>query len=185
MRAFTNQRFQTTDCRRAVCVVCLVFILSALFCVPYWLKFEFVNDGLRETEIGASPQFKSIVHFWLYLPCVYLVPFAILIVSNTYLIVKLVGVKRRRRHLFSQIYMQTSAADNNTDLQSPMEPLSSVGATDASLRLRNNRSFHTRTMRREMSVTRTETMLLSVVFFFFICRSFWFLVTPRMAPRSP
>src|SRR5689334_20476915 len=97
----------TMEIRRAIGIACLVFVLSFFFCLPYWFKFELIDGDIRETGVSDSALFKTIVHFWMYLPIAYTLPFSILIISNTYLLVKLISVKRRRLNLFRRMYQQS------------------------------------------------------------------------------
>jgi hypothetical protein len=88
------------ECRTAFIIVLVMYVISIIYCIPYWLKFGFSKEiGLYETELGRDPLFKKLVHFWLYLPMAYIIPFSILIFTNTYLIGTLMLARKRRMRL--------------------------------------------------------------------------------------
>lgn len=98
MKNFSKMSAQT-EYNKSIKTVLVVYVLSTLYCIPYWLKFEYTEQGLHVTRIGRSNEFNKIVHFWMYLPIVYLIPFSILIITNSYLLAKLMIAKRRRTRL--------------------------------------------------------------------------------------
>lgn len=107
----TQQTKQSNEkeCKKASKIVLLMFCLSTLFCVPYWLKFKYTSDGgLHETELGKNPQFNRIVHFWMYLPIAYIIPFSILIITNLYLIKTLMTARQRRERLGMGLSVNTN-----------------------------------------------------------------------------
>ena len=88
------------DCRTALVIVLIMYVISIIYCVPYWLKFKYTKEnGLLVTDIGQDPLFNRIVHFWMYLPIVYIIPFSILIITNTYLLCTIMIARRRRKRL--------------------------------------------------------------------------------------
>ncbi|RNA16041.1 FMRFamide receptor-like [Brachionus plicatilis] len=88
------------ECQRALKIVVLMFLISIIYCVPYWLKFTYSNEnGLQETEIARTNLFKKIVHFYMYLPIAYIIPFSILIFTNAYLIATIAMKKKRQQRL--------------------------------------------------------------------------------------
>jgi hypothetical protein len=91
-----------SDHRKANRVSMFVYMFSIVYCIPYWLKFEYTSDvGLTPSKLGKNPLFNRIVHFWLYLPIAYIIPFSVLTVTNAYLLAKLMIAKRRRHRLFN------------------------------------------------------------------------------------
>lgn len=102
---FAKLRTQTNsskkeECKVALKVVMLMYIISIIYCIPYWLKFKFTKEsGLQETDLGKDPLFKQIVHFYMYLPIAYIIPFSILIFTNAYLIGTITSSKKRRLRL--------------------------------------------------------------------------------------
>jgi hypothetical protein len=85
---------------KTVKVVVVIYIMCVIYCIPYWLKFKYdQHDGLQKTVLGKNRYFNQIVHFWLYLPIVYIIPFSILIFTNAYLLAKLLLAKRKRKSL--------------------------------------------------------------------------------------
>ena len=104
--------------KKALKVSLFVYIFSTIYCIPYWLKFEYKN-GLQVTKIGKIEKFNKIVNFWIYLPCVYIIPFSILIVTNFYLLLKLIIYKNRRSKLgfiFKKNENNLKALDKINDL---------------------------------------------------------------------
>jgi hypothetical protein len=99
---------------KTVRVVILIYAMSAVYCIPYWLKFKYDPQlGLQKTELGKNKYFNQIVHFWLYLPIVYIIPFSILIVTNAYLLTKLLIAKQRRKSLGVMASAYNSTMDTN------------------------------------------------------------------------
>ena len=95
-----SKKTQREECRTAFIIVLVMYLISIVYCIPYWLKFKYTEaKGLHETELGQNPLFKKLVHFWLYLPIAYIIPFSILIVTNTYLIGTLMLARKRRQRL--------------------------------------------------------------------------------------
>jgi hypothetical protein len=95
-----TKRTVREDCRTASKIVFLMFLFSIIYCIPYWLKFRFtLKKGLEETELARNPLFRQLVHFWAYLPIAYIIPFSILIITNTYLIGTLMLARKRRHRL--------------------------------------------------------------------------------------
>lgn len=89
------------DCKRALIIVCFIFLFSVLFCLPYWKIYEYnYETGLVElTATGKDDVFNLIVHFILYLPVVYLIPFIIIIFTNVYLITYLIDANKNKKLL--------------------------------------------------------------------------------------
>ena len=100
-----SSRQRKSECRRARLNVLAVYVVSGVYCIPYWLKFTYTDGYLTYTSIGQHPIFNRVVHFWLYLPVVYILPFSILIITNSYLLVKIVTANKRRSRL--SIYRRT------------------------------------------------------------------------------
>jgi hypothetical protein len=102
------------ECRTAFVIVLVMYVISIIYCIPYWLKFGHSKElGLYETELGRDPLFKKLVHFWLYLPMAYIIPFSILIFTNTYLIGTLMLARKRRMRL----HMNASSSQRSSTKQ--------------------------------------------------------------------
>ncbi|CAF0796992.1 unnamed protein product [Brachionus calyciflorus] len=87
------------EIKKSVKIISFVYVFSIIYCIPYWFKFKYSDCSVDLTEIGANFKFNQIVNFWMYLPIAYLIPFTVLIVTNSYLVFKLMVAKRRRKHL--------------------------------------------------------------------------------------
>jgi hypothetical protein len=95
-----NKKTNESECRSALFIVLLMFFISIIYCVPYWLKFKYTqSEGLHPTKLGQDPLFNKIVHLWMYLPIVYIIPFTVLIITNSYLVYKIMITRRRRKLL--------------------------------------------------------------------------------------
>lgn len=98
---FEGSKFCTR--KRAIFTVVGIYIFGFLYNIPRFLEYEtYVLPNLFSdkkytiaihTEIGASQVFLKVIHFWMYLFCVFLIPCVTLSVLNTLL---LVTVKRSR-----------------------------------------------------------------------------------------
>jgi hypothetical protein len=96
-RVKSNQRKAKNDeCKNALRVVLIMYLISILYNIPYWLKFKYSDGMLTYTEIGKNNLFNKIVHFWMYLPIVYIIPFSILIITNSYLLYRIIKARRKR-----------------------------------------------------------------------------------------
>jgi hypothetical protein len=96
-RVKSNQRRAKDDeCKNALRVVLIMYLISIVYNIPYWLKFKYSDGMLTYTEIGKNNMFNKIVHFWLYLPIVYIIPFSILIITNSYLLYRIIKARRKR-----------------------------------------------------------------------------------------
>lgn len=88
------------ECKTALIVVVIMYVISIIYCIPYWLKFKYTQEfGFHLTKIGQDPLFNKIVHFWMYLPIVYIIPFSILIFTNAYLVYTIMIARKRRKRL--------------------------------------------------------------------------------------
>jgi hypothetical protein len=105
-----------------------MFLVSTLFCIPYWLKFRYTRElGLHETELGQNPLFNRIVHFWMYLPIAYFIPLTILIFTNLYLIGTIMLARRRRQRLGMSNSTHSSGSVQNNNLQQQQALLGTSG----------------------------------------------------------
>ena len=99
--ALKNNAYKN-ECKHAFNIVCLVYLLSFLFCIPYWLKFKYSKQkGIEKTELGLNKLFYKIVQCWLFVPFVCILPIIILILTNIYLIIKMNRSARRKSNLSS------------------------------------------------------------------------------------
>lgn len=184
---------------KTIKIVVIVYILSTIYCIPYWLKFKYTHTlGLHETQIGKSDRFNKIVHFWMYLPIVYLIPFSILIITNSYLMVKLVVAKRRRVRL-GMITLKSAEQTTKRTTNGLYKTYSLPNRRAMSKSRKVNRQLSARRFSRENSIsissnfsftnqsrqtpafskkfkssklgrTKVTCMLIAVVFLFFICQ---------------
>lgn len=130
MKIYNTKLQYKLDLRRTKFIVCAIYLFSILFCIPYWLKYEYDahENRLKETKIGSNPLYLKLVHFWLYLPIVYIIPFTILILTNSFLFYTIIKLRQRRLQLFenqrilggSSIYLKPMASTqslhiNNND----------------------------------------------------------------------
>ena len=168
------------DCRSALVVVLVMYVISIIYCVPYWLKFKYTKEhGLLVTEIGQDPIFNRIVHFWMYLPIVYIIPFSILIITNSYLLSTIMIARRRRKRLgmcgnnASRATTELSKVNTEKQLNRPVGVLNKneaetlIQKMPVSATLVKQKSSGPKAKAGGMNVT---IMLLAVVFFFFICQ---------------
>lgn len=160
-----------------------MFLLSALFCIPYWLKFEYsIEFGLHETEIGKNPQFNRIVHFWMYLPVVYIIPFTILIVTNFYLICTIMLARRRRQRL-GMTSSLTNTQNQQSSMCKEMDEMTKLNngsgnenvlvSKKASIKKRTsqyNESTRKRQQNQRVGGMNITIMLIAVVCLFFCCQ---------------
>lgn len=78
------------ECKKAYVYKLLVYFFSLVYCSPYWLMFKYDKDkGLEQTELNRNTYFRKIVHFCMYIPIAFVVPFTILVSTNIYLIMTL------------------------------------------------------------------------------------------------
>lgn len=151
-----SKKANEKDCKSALTIVVFMFLISILYCVPYWLKFEYKPEiGLTYTELGKDPLFNKIVHFWMYLFVCYIIPFSILMITNTYLLVTIMIAKRRRKRLGMD-------KTENGDIELLDKKLSTILQRLPTQKLSKSRSSRSR--------TNITLMLIAVVFFFFICQ---------------
>ena len=67
-KANRSKKGNQDDCKSALVIVLIMYLISILYCVPYWLKFKFSKEkGLLITSLGQDPLFNKIVHFWMYI----------------------------------------------------------------------------------------------------------------------
>lgn len=179
------------ECQRALKIVVLMFMISIIYCVPYWLKFSYSKEnGLQETEIARTNLFQKIVHFYMYLPIAYIIPFSILIFTNAYLIATIAMKKKREQKLGMKEKKQKDYQEE-MDLSSPnrekhqvtsslmtvtlKNPLKSNGVNLYKLSVSLNKPRPSVTKlkktRKESTLNKSVTiMLIAVVFLFFICQ---------------
>lgn len=153
----TKQNF-----RAELLSVLFIFVFSGIYCIPYWLKFTYTTtSGIEITTLGKSQRFNRIVHFWLYLPMAYFIPFSVLLFTNCYLIATL-----KKKSLLNNVF--ETAKEPNTmerlNLVSKIKHKSTISklkpASNCSLVALNN----------ENKIKDSTFMLIAVVIFFFICQ---------------
>ena len=178
-----SKKIVEKECRTAIVIVLVIFIFSIIYNIPYWLKFKYSKDGCYEsTTINQDPSFNRIVHFWMYLPIVYIIPFSILIITNFYLVVFLVKTKRRRSRLgLGSIALSANENNRNDEKSNSKMELPeqdskqfekmknstlTIGPEDNSLKINSKR----KKMNTNVGGSNVTIMLIAIVFFFFICQ---------------
>lgn len=78
----------TKENRIAVLIVSCIYVFSILYCIPFWLVYEYneVKKRLIVTELTTNLKSNWIIQFYMYIPVVYLIPCVILIGTNVYLV---------------------------------------------------------------------------------------------------
>jgi hypothetical protein len=141
-----NKALKQKDFNKAYIIVLEIIIISILFCLPYWFTFSFNEiNGLQRTH--ESKLYKKIVHLFLYIPFAYVIPFIVLITTNTYLLIKLIKTNYTKHNLKSRTF---STHTSN---------LSSLNATT-----KINKKV------KNFEIKNKSTMLVAIVFFFLICQ---------------
>lgn len=92
--AISRKRERENDNKRAINIIILIYLSSLIYCVPYWFVFEYdsKSGSVELTTLGISPSFKYIIYFGMYLPIVYIMPFTILVITNSYLVIFLINL---------------------------------------------------------------------------------------------
>ena len=87
--SIARKREREYDNKRALIIITLIYLFSIIYCVPYWFIFKFDSSTftVEFTTLGISPSFKFIIHFGMYLPLVYIIPFTTLLITNSYLVI--------------------------------------------------------------------------------------------------
>jgi len=92
-----NKLSKQKDIKNSYVNVILIIIISILFCLPYWFTFKYTeNNGLERSQISQNGLFNNIVHLYLYIPFAYVIPFIVLITTNTYLLYSLSKANKLR-----------------------------------------------------------------------------------------
>jgi hypothetical protein len=161
------------DNKRAFLIVLAIMVLSIAFCLPYWFVFKYSSEyGLEKTWLSRQEYFNKIVHFYLYLPFACIIPFVVLIITNTYLISTLELTNRRKKTLLDAPKRTGGGGGGNKQLvykvNSPDQAQLTVtkhNSSDVSLvnQLRRQES--------KFEKKNKTLMLITVVFFFLICQS--------------
>ncbi len=139
-----NKLSKQKDIKNSYTIVAVIVIISILFCLPYWFTFKYTeNNGLERSQISQNNYFNKIVHLFLYIPFACLIPFSVLITTNTYLLIKLVKANHRKETIKSNCQLITFANTSST-----------------SHFYKNDK----------IEVKNKSTMLIAIVFFFLICQ---------------
>ena len=66
-KANRSKKGNQDDCKSALIIVLIMYVISIVYCIPYWLKFKYNKEqgGLLITKLGQDPLFNKIVHFWM------------------------------------------------------------------------------------------------------------------------
>jgi hypothetical protein len=180
-KANRSKKDNHDDCKSALVIVLIMYVISIIYCVPYWLKFKYSkeNGGLIVTELGQNPNFNRVVHFWMYLPAVYVIPFSILIITNAYLLSTIMIARRRRKRLgmgksapprtteSKQNNEKSKRSETKIEMETLIDKMSPPTITNVSISKVKTGIAKNKTGGMKHGVT---IMLLAVVFFFFICQ---------------
>lgn len=158
-----------------------VYVASAIYCVPYWFIFRYEGCSVIRTAIGNNYKFNQLINFWLYLPIVYLIPFSILLITNSYLLFKLMVAKQRRKHLGiltdqrsnSKIAKQEDRRKNRNSCNVKIsvhsfQSYSNIDDNEVRKEYYNKKKVSSR--KNKLGRTKVTCMLIAVVFLFFICQ---------------
>jgi hypothetical protein len=174
----------------------IVYVFSVIYCSPYWFMFRYdKSNGLERTELNQNQYFKKIVHFCLYIPVAFLIPFAVLLYTNAYLIWKLKSSYQIKKELTSLQNRAAARKESNTVLIE-MKPMiygttkkASVNETSLNYDLTNNELISSLVMNNNQPIKNLidtqlsrlqkakiknlniSIMLIAMVTFFLICQS--------------
>ena len=158
----SNKHLDKKEYKKGLKIAMSIFVLSAVYCTPYWLIFAYSDERkLYKTELGLNELFNRIIHFWMYLPCVYLTPFCILIVTNSYLIATIAKTKNNTTSIRSNwTANQTSLKTRSSKLEEKLESENLVKLIKIQNMIKNKR----------LAAKRTNIMLVMHIVFFFVCQ---------------
>lgn len=155
--------------KREIFTSVAVFILSSIYCIPYWMKFKYSPEfGIHVSKIGNNPIFIKVVHFYLYLPMAYIIPFIILTFTNAYLIATLKR-KRERNNALDCVIKRTR--DDSFKRHRPIKHNNEEIAKSerCSLMSEIRLASMTNLALNENKIKDSTFMLVAVVIFFLIC----------------
>ena len=94
------------ESKHALYIVSSIFIFSTIYCLPFWFEYEYsnLNENIVRTSIGKNPLFNLLIHYAFYIVVVYLIPFTVLSLINTYLVIFLIKSKRKKDKLMLRTY---------------------------------------------------------------------------------
>jgi len=145
-----SKAIQKKDIKRSFFITLTIVIFSFIFCLPYMFKFTYTEEnGLEKTKNNII--LDQIVHIYLYIPLAYVIPFLVLITTNTYLLMKLSKAKNSRKHI-NHIRYKSSKKNNEARVE---------------INLTNNKPAK---RIQKFKMKNKSTMLVSIVFFFLICQ---------------
>jgi len=145
-----SKAIQKKDIKRSFFITLAIVIFSFIFCLPYIFKFTYTEEnGLEKTKNNII--LDQIVHIYLYIPLAYVIPFLVLITTNTYLLMKLSKAKNSRKHI-NHIRYKSSKKNNEARVE---------------INLTNNKPAK---RIQKFKMKNKSTMLVSIVFFFLICQ---------------
>ena len=148
-----NRQLKYQEIKKAFSIVLIIIIMSILFCLPYWFQFKYTDEnGLETTAINNHPQFKKVVHLYLYLPFACIIPFVVLIITNAYLISTLEIASRRKNKLIVKKSFENTKEQNGL-VQKEVKGL-----------------LHAKKKESKFESKNKSLMLIAVVFFFLICQ---------------
>ncbi|CAM2709060.1 unnamed protein product [Rotaria socialis] len=70
-----------------------------VYCIPYWLEQRYVPDLKTCVLTSIGQRIHKYTRIYIYIPVVYLIPFATLTCINVTIIQNLIAKKRRKKHL--------------------------------------------------------------------------------------
>ncbi|CAF3371793.1 unnamed protein product [Rotaria socialis] len=85
--------------RATLITIILIYAFSIVYCIPYWLEQRYVPDLKTCVLTSIGQRIHKYTRIYIYIPVVYLIPFATLTCINVTIIQNLIAKKRRKKHL--------------------------------------------------------------------------------------
>ena len=161
-RSNLNQKLSSKVWTQALHIVVIIYIFSSVYCIPYWLIFQYNDEKeLFQTDFGKSEIYNKIVYFWMYLPCVYLGPLVILLITNSYLVSTIIISNKRKQIMRIRLPLRRNPPPSGSSLiESKME-------TENFIKLQRVQKVLNR---KRLVARKTQIMLIAHIIFFFACQ---------------
>lgn len=161
-RSNLNQKLSCKVWTQALHIVVIIYIFSSVYCIPYWLIFQYNDEKeLFQTDFGKTEIYNKIVYFWMYLPCVYLGPLIILLITNSYLVSKIIISNKRKQIMRIRLPSRRNPLPTGSSLiESKME-------TENFFKLQRVQKVLNR---KRLIARKTQIMLIAHIIFFFACQ---------------
>jgi len=149
------------DYIKSIKIAISIFIVSFIYCLPYWLIYSYSEeDSLNKTEISQNDFFIKIVHFWMYFPFVYLIPFSILMCTNSYLIAKISFKGKKYPTPLKKDWMTNLKRIESSNAEKKMESENLEKLIKLQSLIKQKRSI----------ANRTNLMFVMQILLFFVCQ---------------